>query len=349
MWQAIAAPIVGGVVGNLLGSEDRAASRGLSEQALQEILGISAPDVEQMKLNLTPYQIQGLLDSINETAEQQGPSATAGITTDPRLAQAQMQALQKLQDVGSMGITPAEQVQAREMQRQAQAQEAQRQASILQNMKSRGVAGSGAEAAARLMSAQNMSNQVASSSDQLRADAFNRALQATAQAGSLGGSIRQQSFTEQDRIASAKDAIANFNAQQRAGAQSRNVAAERNRQGTNLAARQSIADRNTGLSNEQQQYNKNLLQRDFENRMRRAQAASGAYSGAAQQRQGQADATGNMWAGIGTGAGRAFATYAAGQNNQTQTPQYKKQPIDSYNEEYNYDSIDNRRNWGGLA
>lgn len=314
MWQAIAAPIVGGVVGNLLGSEDRAASRGLSEQALQEILGISAPDVEQMKLNLTPYQIQGLLDSINETAEQQGPSATAGITTDPRLAQAQMQALQKLQDIGSMGITPAEQVQAREMQRQAQAQEAQRQASILQNMKSRGVAGSGAEAAARLMSAQNMSNQVASSSDQLRADAFNRALQATAQAGSLGGNIRQQAFSEQDRIASAKDAIANFNAQQRAGAQSRNVAAERSRQASNLAARQQIADQNTNMSNQQQQYNKNLLQRDFENRMRRGEAASGAYRGAAQQRQGQADATGNMWAGIGTGAGQMFAAYGANKN-----------------------------------
>lgn len=313
---AIVAPIAGGVLGNIFGAGDRADARNLSNQALAEILGVTVPDVEKMKLNLTPYQIQGMLDSIYERAEQMGPSAMETVATDPRLAQAQMQALTKLQEVGALGLTPAEQVQAREMQRAVQAQEAQRQASIIQNMRSRGTAGSGAEAAARLLSSQGMANQLAASSDDLRAQAFNRALQATAQAGQLGGNIRQQEFGEKERIASARDAIAQFNAQQRAGVQSRNIAAERARQAANLELRQRIADANVGLSNQQQQYNKQLLQQDFQNRMNRAAAAAGAYGGAAQQRMGDAMATGNMWAGIGAGVGSGLGSYAGYLQNQ---------------------------------
>lgn len=317
-WVAPAVQIGLGLAGNLLGQGDRNAAAGMSQEALQEILGITAPDVEAMKLNLTPYQIQGLLDAINEQAQQVGPSAAENISTDPRLAEAQKQALNKLMQVGETGLTPAEQVQSREMQREVQAQEAQRQAAILQNMKARGVAGSGNEQAARLLSAQNSANQLASSSDKLRAEAFNRALQATAQSGQLGTTMRQQEFGEQERVAQAKDAIANFNAQQRAGAMSRNAAAERTRQATNLSNRQSIANANVNLANEQQRHNKNLSQQDFENRLRRAQAASGAYNTAAQARQGQADATGNMWAGIAEGAGsllgQAFKSPAAPTN-----------------------------------
>lgn len=311
MWQALI-PVAAGIAGNLLGQGDRQDANNLSNAALAEILGVSIPDVDKMKLTLTPYQVQGMLDAVNEKATQTGPTELAGIATDPRLAQAQMQALQKLQDVGSMGLTPAEQVQAAEMQRQAQASEAQRQAGIIQNMKSRGVAGGGTEAAARLMSAQNMANQVASSSDKLRAEAFNRALQATSQAGELGTRLRSQEFGEQERVASAKDAIAQFNANQRSASNARNTAAERARQATNLSAQQRTADANVDMGNKQQQYNTQLAQQDFNNRMARANAASGAYNSAAKQRNASADATGNMWAGIGTGAARAFSSLGLG-------------------------------------
>jgi len=308
---AALAPMAGGIVGNLLGAGDRADAKDLSNRALAEILGVQTPDVEKMKLSLTPYQIQGLLNSISEQAEQVAPSAMETISTDPRLATAQMQALKKIQEVGNLGLTPAEQVQAEEMQREAQSQEAVRQASILRNMAERGVSGSGVEAAARLASSQNMANQVAESSDKLRAEAFNRALEATSKAGQLGGSMRSQEFNEKDRVASAKDAIASFNAQQRTGAQSRNVAAQRAIESANLAAKQRIADANTGMANEQQRFNTQLAQQDFNNKMARAGAASGAYSNAAGQRQGQANATGQMWSGIGSAAGSAAGAVAA--------------------------------------
>lgn len=310
---AALAPIAGGIVGNLLGAGDRADAKDLSNRALAEILGVQTPDVEKMKLSLTPYQIQGLLNSISEQAEQVAPSAMETISTDPRLATAQMQALKKIQEVGNLGLTPAEQVQAEEMQREAQSQEAVRQASILRNMAERGVSGSGVEAAARLASSQNMANQVAESSDKLRAEAFNRALEATSKAGQLGGSMRSQEFGEKERVASAKDAIASFNAQQRTGAQSRNVAAQRAIESANLAAKQRIADANTGMANEQQRYNKELAQRDYENKLQRAGLVSGAYSNAANQRQQQANATGQMWSGIGSGIGSGLGTMASQQ------------------------------------
>jgi len=311
MAAAALAPVAGGIVGNLLGAGDRADAKDLSNRALAEVLGVQVPDVEKMKLSLTPYQIQGLLNTINEQAEQVGPSALETISTDPRLATAQMQALKKIQEVGNLGLTPAEQVQAEEMQREAQSQEAVRQASILRNMAERGVSGSGVEAAARLASSQNMANQVAESSDKLRAEAFNRALQATSQAGQLGGSMRQQEFGEKDRIASAKDAIASFNAQQRTGAQSRNVSAQRSTESANLAAKQRVADANTEMANKQQQYNTQLAQQDFNNKLARAGAASGAYGNAANQRQGQANATGQMWSGIGSAVGSGLGALSS--------------------------------------
>lgn len=310
---AAAAPLVGGIVGNLLGAGDRADAKDLQNRALAEALGVSTPDVEKMKLSLTPYQIQGLLNTINETAEQTAPSTLETISTDPRLAQAQMQALQKIQEVGKMGLTPAEQIQAEEMQREAQSQEAVRQAAILRNMAERGVSGSGVEAAARLASAQNMANQVAESSDKLRAEAFNRALQATSQAGQLGGSMRSQEFGEKERIASAKDAISQFNAQQRSGAQARNVAAQRTTEASNLDTKQRIANANVDQTNKQQQYNKELAQRDYENKLQRAGLVSGSYSNAANQRQQQANATGQMWSGIGSGIGSGLGTMASQQ------------------------------------
>lgn len=309
---AVGAPILGGILGNAMGSGDRGAASGLSQQALNEILSVKTPDTKSQELALSPYQLQGLLNSINENSEQVGPSATEGITTDPRLATAQMQALQKLQEVGSMGITPAEQIQAQQMQRQVDASESVRQQGILQNMAQRGVGGSGVEAAARLASSEAAADRMSTSSDALRAEAFNRALNATSQAGQLGGNIRSQSFGEQDRLAQAKDTIANFNAQLRTGANSRNIAAERNRQATNLGAQQSNADRNIALQNQQQVANKGLIQQNFQNQLNRGIAASGAANKAAEQRQGAANAAGSMWAGVGEGAGKIFGAYGSG-------------------------------------
>jgi len=309
---AIAAPVIGGVVGNVLGAGDRAAAQGLSQQALNEILSVKTPDIKSQELSLSPYQIQGLLQAINEEATQVGPSAAEAITTDPRLATAQMQALKKLQDIGAMGITPAEQIEAQQMQRQVDADEASRQKGILQSMAQRGVGGSGVEAAARLASSEAAADRLSNSSDKLRAEAFNRALNATSQAGQLGSNIRSQSFGEQDRIAQAKDAIANFNAQQRSGVNSRNVSAERSRQATNLGAQQSNADRNVELQNNQQRFNKGLIQQNFDNQLRRAGAASGALNTAASGRQASANATGQMFSGIGSGVGSILAAYGAG-------------------------------------
>jgi len=123
--------------------------------------------------------------------------------------------------------------------------------------------------------------------------------------------MRSQEFGEKERVASAKDAIASFNAQQRTGAQSRNVAAQRATESANLAAKQRIADANIDMANKQQQYNTQLAQQDFNNKMARAGAASGAYGNAANQRQQQANATGQMWSGIGSAAGTALGAFSS--------------------------------------
>jgi hypothetical protein len=141
-----------------------------------------------------------------------GPTAYDGISTDPRLQEAQMAALNSLQDIANNGgMTAMDKANLSRVQMQtAQADRGRREA-ILQNMNARGMGGSGAELLAQLQSSQGATDRQAQEGLDIAGMAQLRALDAMARGGSLAGDIRGQDFGEQEAIARARDAINTFN------------------------------------------------------------------------------------------------------------------------------------------
>ena len=206
-------------------------------------------------------------------------SAMEGVSTDPRLKQAQLAALASMQEIGnSGGMTATERAQLAKVQRDvAQADRGRREA-ILQNMRARGMGGSGMELLAQLQSSQAATDRASQSGLDIAGMAQQRALQALNQAGGMAGGIRGQDFGEQAQIAAARDAIAKFNA---ANTQQANMfnSGQLNDMGrfnssqaidaarTNKASTEGLNMFNTGQTNSMGQFNAgNQLRTDLANR-----------------------------------------------------------------------------------
>lgn len=308
---------MGSVIGPIIGNQQAEASRrdalNAQQQALQQYLGISAPDITPQELNLQQYQNAGGFTPQMMQALQAGPSAMGGIQIDPRLMQAQMAALNQLSQTGQMGMSPAEAAALSQAQQNAAAQ-AQAKSKQIQDLFARtGMGGSGAQLAAQLEAAQGGAQQLSNSSNQIAQQAQQNALQAISQAGALGGQMGAQQFGQQADIARAKDYINQFNLSNAQNVQGRNVETANQAALRNLLNQQNIMNMNTQMSNQQQEYNKQLLQQQFNNQMALASGRAGQYQGIAQTQQKQAGNTADMWGGIGrgidTGIGSIYNAY----------------------------------------
>jgi hypothetical protein len=254
------APIMGGFAGaNAADAGMREAQR-QQQAALAQYLGIQIPGVEEQKVNFELPDYIGGFTPETEGIAQMGPSAMEGLSTDPRLQEAQMAALQQLADIGQSGMTPAEAAALRSARRGAAGEAQAKSSQILQEMQRRGVAGSGQELAMRLQAAQSGADRMSQESDRAMQMAQQRALQAISQSGSLAGQVRGQQFGEQSDIARARDAINQFNTQNQQQVQGRNVASANQAGMRNLQEQQRLNENRAGIRNQQQVHNKDLLQ-----------------------------------------------------------------------------------------
>ncbi len=308
--------VIGGIAGAYNAGQDRDAAAQARNQALQQWTGLNAPDIASQQLALQQYQNAGNLNPAQIQALQQGPSAMEGIQTDPRLVQSQMAALQQLSTTGQMGMTPAEQAALNQAQQQASAQAQAKNAQIMDQFARTGMGGSGAQLAAQLSNSQGQAQQLANNSNQVAQNAQQNALQAISQAGQLGGQINAQQFGQKSDIAKAKDYINRFNTENSQQVQNANVQAANAAALRNLTNQQNISGQNTQLANQQQQYNKQLIQQQFNNQAALAAGRSGQYQGIAQQNMQNAANTANSYAGIGQGIDTGVgALYHASSNS----------------------------------
>lgn len=307
---AIAAPIIGGIMGGSAASSEAKRARRAYEAALAQIAGVRVPTVEEQQLVLERPELVGEYQAMLEQTPEELATQMAGVSTDPRLAQAQMQALQSLTERGEQGLSAMDRAAFDQLQRSVAQQEQSRQQGILQNMAQRGVGGSGMELAARLQSSQNAADRAQQEAMQLAAQSQQARLQALAQAGALGGNVRQQEFGEKSDVARAKDVMSQFNLQNQLANRQRNIEEQRRAQAANLGERQRIAEAQSGISREQEMANKGLIQQHFSNEMQRAQAMAGQQSNLGALAGQRAAATGQMYANIGSGVGSAFAGLA---------------------------------------
>ncbi len=305
---AIAAPIIGGAIGREAGRGDREAAERERNAAVAAIQSLQIPDIEKQKLLLELPQLVGEINPEMEQYFQQDPSAMEGIQISPEFQEAQMAALRSLQDMGSEGITASEKAVLNQIRRSTAGEEQARQGAIMQNMAERGVGGSGLELAARLSSSQKAADRASEESDRLAAMAQQRALESISKAGSLAGQVRGQEFGEKSDTARAKDAINQFNTANRQSLESRNVNAEREAQVRNLQEKQRIADQQAALRNQEQQYNKNLVDKRFDQEFQKATGVATGKNNLASHLDKSASEAGQMWSQIGTGVSKGITS-----------------------------------------
>lgn len=273
---AIAGGLASGLAGSLLSKSG--GGSGYAKQAAAQFNDLRVPKLEEMRLQLQALVQQGVYTPEQAQAILAQASEFENIETDPVLMEAQMQALMQLQETGETGMSAVDQAQLARIRQDQIANERGARDAIIQGAQSRGLGGSGLELAAQLQNQQASAGNRNLQDLEIAAMAQQNRMNAIQGAGSLGGQIGQQQFGQQAQIAGAKDAINMFNTQARQTANYYNIDGRNQAQQMNLAERQRIADSNTAQRNMQQQYNKELVQQDYNNRLGLAQSKANAYN-----------------------------------------------------------------------
>lgn len=296
------APAIGGVVGNIMGKGDRDRANQALNAALAKLQNIDLPPEEKLRIALERPEVQGILKPYMQKAEQITGTKMSDISVDPKFKEAQMKALDTLQQLGETGFTAEERAAQSQMRRKLAGDVAAQEAAMKQEMAARGIGG-GAELASRLKAQQAGANIAAQQGEDLAARAEQRALQAILGGGQMAGQMRGQEFGEQAQVASAEDALARFNLQQRAAAQAANIGQLNRAQLQNLMEKQRVHEAGIAAQHTEEAQRARAAQQAFQNQFALAQAQANALKGQAAQAQKQAAATGKMWSGIGAGVG----------------------------------------------
>lgn len=304
--------IIGSLVGSFADNNDERAARDAMSEATGAFRDIKVPTIEEQKIALQLLESQGKLTPELEQEILLNPSAMEGIVADPEGKQAQLSALKSLKEIGATGLNATDRQALNQIRSEVSQQDKARTDAILQNAAQRGMGGSGSELAAKLASAQAATELAARQGDNLAAQAQQRSLQAIAQSGTLGGDLRSQQFNEEAKVATAKDAINQFNQQNRASVQQRNVGSKNTAQAANLAEQQRIADQNINFKNQQEMHNKALAQQQFQNSLDRAKGLSGQLRQNQAQYLQDASNTRNMYSQVGSGIEKAGAAIFTG-------------------------------------
>lgn len=202
---SIGLPAVFDLIGEALGSGDRARAEELMQAAAQAF-EIPVPDMQRI------------------VAEQVGPTALAGVRADPTLVAAQRRGLEGLRAIAEAGgMDPAYRQQMLEAEQAAGGAEAARRASILEGEARRGTAGSGRSLAAQLSGSQRGAQMQQAAQMTAAAEGQRRGLEALRGMTATAGDIRGQEYSEAARAAEAQDAIDRYNAMLRGQAQTYNL------------------------------------------------------------------------------------------------------------------------------
>lgn len=296
-----------GSIGDFLSGGNQSRSAAAQQAAVDQLSSLQLPDVSEMQLQLESMVQQGIITPEQAQTYLAQQSEMNNIQTDPALHQAQMEALAGLQDISSnKGLTASDRAQLQQIQTQEDTASRGAREAILQNAQQRGMGGSGIELLQQMQNQQDSATRKSQRDLDVAGMAQNRALQALQQAGQLGGQIQAQDFGQQSQIAGANDAINKFNTQNQQSVSLENTKSKNIAQAQNLAEKQRIADANATLKNSQQQYNKELEQKQFENAYKKA---GGVASGLQNQAQGfqQVGKSNQELLGTGLSAAAAFS------------------------------------------
>lgn len=296
--------IGGGILGFLGGKDDNSGE--MLRQQMEAASKIPLPVLKEYYPEL--YQKVVQINPEIETATNLGPSEMQGISTDPGLRQAQLNALNKLSSIGEAGGRDAQfMADQSRLESDINSNTQGQVGAIQQNMATRGLSGGMSEMVARNQAAQAGANRQAQMGMDQKAQADQRALQALMQSGQLGGQMQSQDFNQQSAKAQASDSISRFNAQNMQNVNSANVQARNNAQLQNANNAQKTADQNVGAKNSAQQYNTGLQQQQFDNQMKKVGMVNTASTGMANASQNEAQNQDKFLGGLASSAATAYA------------------------------------------
>jgi len=304
--------MAGGAMAAKENAEGRAQARAAYDASVRDLEAIGIPSIEAQQMVAEEYKSQGQWTPELEEYVQLGPSAMAGIETDPAYHEAGIKALQSLQQIGDDGgLRLSDRARLESITGKIDSEQKGRRGAILQDAAERGDLGSGATLAAQLMAQQEGAQQAHLAGLETAASADARALEAIQAAGRLGGEMRGQEFGEKERIAAAEDEIARWNAANRQDVTSRNTNTGNTASRYNLESNQRISDANVDKRNQATAYNKGLEQTNYENQIAAATAKANARAGQATNAVTSAKDSAAIWQGAGSAVGQAAT--AAGQ------------------------------------
>ncbi len=291
------------ISGGSYGNAKSAATEGVN--AFKDL---KLPTADELKVQLTQMVNNGDMTPEHAQAILQDQSGLTNISLDPRLKQAQMDALQGLQDISSGGgLTDMDRSQLAEIQSQEAGQARGAREAILQGAEARGVGGSGLELLSQMQNQQDAATRQSARDTSVAGMAQQRALQALQGAGQLGGQIGQQQFGQQAEIAKAKDAINQFNTQNQNQFSLANQQAANQAQQFNLQKQFQANQYNTDVQNKQALANSSAVNQAAQNQIAKTSGIAGANKDVAGTNieEGKAN-TGIIGAGLGA-AGTAIS------------------------------------------
>lgn len=317
---------LGAVLGLSSASKDRAQAKELANQANNILASINLPSIEELTMPELQELVQvGILTPAMAEAAIVEKSAYEDMILDPTGVEAQIAALNQLQDIGaSGGMTDAMRARLTAAQDEMRTKLAGQRGSILDQAAQQGVPSSLMAFAAQQAAAGEDARSANLAATEAAADAELRALEALQTSGTLGGNIRSQQASEEQAKAAARDAIATFNAGNQQTVNLTNVQAQNVAQAENLATGQDISNQNVGLANERTRYNVALPQQTFENALAKGQSQAAALTGAAQTAKESANQNTALGGSLLNTAGTVLSNYYSQPNDPN--AQKKKNP-----------------------
>lgn len=322
-----AANILSGAIGNIFSSGDKQKAFDLAEEAYQEIEAMGAPPDLAREIILEKYKQAGLYSPELEQAVDVGISEVSKIQEDPRLKEAQMNALGELEERGKLGITAEERAEMNKVRRQAGQDIEGRRQRILSSFQERGLSTPGLELAAQLQNAQAGANLESENADRIAAEASRRALESIVSSGNLGSKIREQDFNIANSKAQAVDELNRFNVSQQIARQQRNIASKNEAQGRNLSEAQRIQDLNATQRNQELVRQRQAEEEKYRLGLEQAKSKANAKLGQAGLYGEKARDTASTIGGVGAGISQGISTIGNYQNYQNYLESLKQRKL----------------------
>lgn len=308
---AIAAPLIGGIIGSSSASKARKAAAAAAAAAYAELQKIGMPPDISKEVILQQFASQGTLTPELQQEIELQATEVAKIQEDPALRNAQLDVLNTLGNVSRTGLQASDRSAYNELRARTQQDAEAKRQQILQQMQARGMGSSGASLAAQLQSSQASADEASAGADRLAAQASQNALSALAQRAQVAGGVRSQDMSAAELRAKAIDDRNNFLYQNSVSRQAANVNAQNQAQQANLQNAQRLAEMNTAQGNQEALRQNEAKRQLYMDQLALAQSKANALNNqgtvAAQGYQQQA----NTYSALGNALGSGFATLAS--------------------------------------